>query len=61
MNIISVVLSVFWAFIFVVASNKLYEVIKFNQKVSFRDWVLIIACLVMPIWFFIDRFFLNEA
>ena len=60
MNIISVILYVVWAFIFVAASNRLYEVIKYHHKVSFRDWVLIIGSLVMPIWFFVDRFLLNR-
>jgi len=59
MYIISVVLYGFWVFIFIAAGNKLFEVIKFRDTITFREWILIIGCLLMPVWFFVERFFLN--
>jgi hypothetical protein len=55
MLIVSVILYVFWAFVFVVSANRLYEVIKYPRKVSFREGVLITAMLIMPVWFYISR------
>ena len=56
MFIVSVVLYVFWAFIFLVAGNKLYEVLKYRSKTSFKDWVLITAMLLMPVWFYVGKY-----
>lgn len=59
MIIILILLCVFWAFIFIAAGNKLYETLKYRDKVSLKDWLLIIAGIVTPIWFYTYKFFLN--
>lgn len=59
MYIISVLLFVFWAFVFIAAGNRLYEVIKYREKVSFKDWVLMVGCLCLPIVNYIDKFLIN--
>ncbi|SKB64254.1 hypothetical protein [Daejeonella lutea] len=60
MYFISIVLAFFWLFIFLAAGSKLYEVLKHHQKISLRDGVLIFGSLVMAVWFFVEKLFLNE-
>jgi hypothetical protein len=56
MFIITVFLFVFWVFVFVAAGIRIYEVIKYRDPVSFKEWVLMIGGLIMPVLFYIDRY-----
>ena len=58
MYVTSVVLYVFWVLIFITAGDRLREVVKSRLRVSFKEWILITGSLLMPVWFFADRFFL---
>lgn len=60
MYIIAVVLYIFWVLMFVTASNRLYEIIKYRDKVLFREWIQIIGCIIMPIWFFFEKFLADK-
>jgi hypothetical protein len=58
MRIITIILIAFWILILLITINKLYETIKYHEKVNLRDRIWIIAILIASILFFVEKFFI---
>ena len=58
MQIISIVLAVFWVLILIAAVSKLYQVVRYRQETSFRQWGLMVGVILIALWFLADKFLL---